>query len=64
MDQQQAAALRASAPQTYVHVQEGQPLSVADVKAMAAARVSDDVIINQIRSSHTVYQLGSADIID
>jgi outer membrane lipoprotein SlyB len=64
MDRQQAAALRAQAPQTYVRVQEGQPLTVADVKAMAAARVSDDVIINQIRSSHTVFQLGSSDIID
>jgi len=64
LDQQQAAALRAQAPQTYVHVQEGQPLSVADVKAMAAARVSDDVIINQIRTSRTVYHLGGSDIID
>ena len=63
MDQQQAAALRAQAPQTYVRVQEGQPLSVADVKALAEAKVSDDVIINQIRSSHTVYHLSSADII-
>jgi outer membrane lipoprotein SlyB len=64
MDQQQAAALRAQAPQTYVRVQEGQLLSVADVKAMAAARVSDDVIINQIRSSRTVFHLSSGDIID
>ena len=64
IDQQQAAALRAQAPQTYVRVQEGQPLSVADVKALAEARVSDDVIINQIRSSHTVYHLSSTDIIE
>lgn len=64
MDQQQAATLRAQAPQTYVRVQEGQPLTVADVKALAVAKVSDDVIINQIRSSHTVYHLSSADIID
>ena len=64
MDQQQAAALRAQAPQTYVRVQEGQPLTLADVKAMAAARVSDDVIINQIRTSQTVFHLGSSDIID
>jgi len=64
LDQQQAAALSAQAPQTFVHVQEGQPLSVADVKAMAAARVSDDVIINQIRTSRTVYHLGGSDIID
>jgi outer membrane lipoprotein SlyB len=64
MDHQQAAALRAQAPQTYVRVQEGQPLTVSDVKALAAARVGDDVIINQIRNSHTVYHLSSTDIID
>ena len=64
IDQQQAAALRAQAPQTYVRVQEGQPLSVADVKALAAAKVGDDVVINQIRNSRTVFHLSSADIID
>ena len=64
MDQEQAAELRAQAPQTYVRVQQGQPLSIADVKALAAARVSDDVIINQIRNSHTAFHLSSADIID
>ncbi len=64
VDQEQAAELRAQAPQTYVRVEQGQPLSIADVKALAAARVSDDVIINQIRNSHTVYHLSTADIID
>jgi len=64
MDQEQAAELRAQAPQTYVRVQQGQPLSIADVKALAAARLSDDVIINQIRNSHTVFHLSTADIID
>ena len=64
MDQEQAEELRAQAPQTYVRVQQGQPLSLADIKALAAARVSDDVIINQIRNSHTVFHLSTADIID
>lgn len=64
IDQEQAAELRAQAPQTYVRVQQGQPLSIADVKALAAARVSDDVIINQIRNSHTAFHLSTADIID
>src|ERR1700690_4256103 len=63
-DQGQAEELRAQAPQTYVRVQQGQPLGVADVKAMAAANVSDEVIINQIRNSRTVYHLSAADIID
>jgi len=64
MDQQQQARLRQQAPQTYTRVEQGQPLSVADVKALALARVSDDVIISQIRNSRTVYRLSSADIID
>ena len=64
MDQEQNARLRAQAPQTYVKVDQGQPLSVADVKALAKAGISEDVIINQIKNSRTVYHLSAADIID
>jgi outer membrane lipoprotein SlyB len=64
MDQQQQAELRARAPQTYVRVVQGQTLGIADVKAMARAGVSDDIIISQIQGSHTVFHLSSADIID
>ena len=64
MDQEQQERLRAEAPQTYVRVHQSQPLAVADVKALAKAGVSDDIIISQIRASHTVYHLSAADIID
>jgi len=64
MDQQQEALLRAQAPQTWQRVAQGQPLGLADVKALAKAGVSDDLIISQIRNSHTVYHLGAADIIE
>jgi hypothetical protein len=64
MDREQEARLKAQSPQTYTHVDQGQPLSVADVKALAAAQVSDDVIVSQIRNSRTVFHLSSADIID
>ena len=64
MDQQQQQRLRQQAPQTYARVDQGQPLSVGDVKALAAAGVGDNVIISQIRNSHTVYHLSAADIID
>jgi outer membrane lipoprotein SlyB len=64
MDQEQNARLREQAPQTYVRVEQNQPLAVADVKALAQAKVSDDLIISQIRSSRTVYHLSAADIID
>jgi outer membrane lipoprotein SlyB len=64
MDEKQREYLQAQAPQTYVRVEHNQPLAVADVKALAQAKVSDDVIISQIRNSHTVYHLSAADIID
>ena len=64
MDQEQQARLRAQSPQTYVRVDQGQPLAVTDVKALAKAGINDDVIISQIRNSRTVYHLSSADIID
>jgi len=64
MDQEQREYLRTQAPQTYVRVEQNQPLAVADVKALAQAKVSDDLIISQIRASHTVYHLSAADIID
>src|ERR1700722_16994142 len=64
MDQQQREYLREQAPQTYVRIQQNQPLAVADVKALAQAKVGDDVIISQIRHLHTGYHLSAADIID
>jgi outer membrane lipoprotein SlyB len=64
MDQEEQERLRAEAPQTYTRVEQGEPLAVADVKAMVNAHVGDDVIISQIQSTHSVYHLSSADIID
>jgi len=64
MVQEAQARLRQQAPQNYARLDQGQPLSLADVKALAAAKVSDDVIVSQIRNSRTVFQLSSADIID
>ncbi len=63
-DREQEARLKAEAPQTYERVDQGQPLTVADVKALAKAGVNEDVIISQIKNSRTVFHLGSADIID
>ena len=64
MDQEAQARLREQAPQTYTRLDQGQPLNLADVKALAEAKVSDEVIISQIRNSRTVFHLSSADIID
>ena len=64
LDQAEQARLRAEAPQTYARIDQGQPLEPADIKAMARAGISDDVIISQIRNTHTTYRLSAADIID
>jgi hypothetical protein len=64
MDQAQQERLRAQAPQTYQRVDQGQPLGVEDVKALAKAGVGDEIIISQIHNSRTVYHLGTAEIID
>src|SRR5579862_1162512 len=40
------------------------PPSPADVKALAKGGVSDEVILSQIRNSHAVYHLNTADILD
>lgn len=64
MDREQEARLKAEAPATYAHVDQGQPLTVADVKSLAKAGINEDVIISQINNSHTVFHLSSADIID
>ena len=63
-DQAQAARLRAQAPQTYTRVEQGQPLSIPDIKALARAGISDEVIVSQIKNSRTVFRLSAADIID
>jgi uncharacterized membrane protein len=64
MDQEEQERLRAQAPATYTRVEQGEPLAVADVKAMVNSHVSDDVIISQIQSTRSVYRLSPQDIID
>jgi len=64
MDAEQEAQLRSQAPQTYERVQQEQPLTVPDVKALARAGIGDDLIISQIRNSRTVYHLTTSEIIE
>ncbi len=63
-DREQEARLKAQAPQTYARIDQGAPIGIADVKALAKAGVSEDVIINQIHNSRTIFHLSAADIID
>ena len=64
VDHDQQARLQAQAPVTYVRVSQQQPLTTSDVKALAKAGVSEDVIITQIVSTHSGFRLSSTDIID
>ena len=64
MDQTQEAQVRAQAPQTMQRVEQSQPLSVSDIKALVKAGIGDDLVISQIRNSCTVYHLSTADILD
>jgi uncharacterized protein YcfJ len=64
MDQQQRETLVRQNPRTLERVEAGQRLAPADIKALAKAGISDDVIISQIRNSHTAFYLNTAEIID
>jgi citrate lyase beta subunit len=50
-------------PPMRVH-SSSQPLGVADVKMLAKSGISDEVILSQIRNTHTVYHLSAAEILD
>lgn len=64
MDQRQRAMLAQEYPVTLQRVDQGQPLGLADIKALVRAGVGDDIIISQIRNSRTMYRLSTAEIID
>ncbi len=55
---------RAQQPPQPQHNDRGQSISVADVKALATAGLSDEVILSHIRNSQAVYHLTTAEIID
>jgi hypothetical protein len=61
---EQMARLCQEAPDTCHRVQTAQPLSFDDVKVLAKLPVSPEVIIAQVRNSHTVYHLTATNIID
>jgi hypothetical protein len=60
----QMAKVCQEAPDTCHRIQTAQPLTLADVKVMAKLGFGSDVIISQVRNSHTVYHLNANDIID
>jgi hypothetical protein len=51
-------------PPTIQRGGRGQLTTVADVKSLAKAGLSDEVILSHIRNSQAVYHLSTAEIID
>ncbi len=55
---------KAQRPPSIQYSDQGQSPGVADVKALVKAGLSEEVILSQIRKSHAVYHLTTAEIID
>jgi hypothetical protein len=55
---------RAQRPPQVQRSDQGQSIGVADVKALATAGLSDEVVLSHIRNSQAVYHLTTAEIID
>ena len=63
-DEAQRERIREENPQTLTRIEQGQPLTLADIKALSKAGVSEEVILSQIRNSRTVYRLSANEIIE
>jgi outer membrane lipoprotein SlyB len=63
-DEAQRERIREESPQTLTRIEQGQPLTLADIKALSKAGVSEEVILSQIRNSRTVYRLSANEIIE
>ncbi len=64
MDQDAQRERMAEAPVVVAPPPGSPPPTIADIKSMSKVGVSDDVIINQINSSHAIYNLDANAIID
>lgn len=57
LDQKDRNKLEKSSPQTVEKIDQGAQLNVADIIAMSNAGLSDEVIIQQIDSTHSVFYI-------
>lgn len=64
LDEQDRKSMQKQSPQTLKRIDNGEPLSIDDVKEMTKAGIHDDVIISQIESTQSVYHLTPEEIID
>ena len=64
LDSSDRQAIQQQSPRTMRRINEGEQLSVSDIKKMSQAGISDDKIIGTIRSTGSVYHLNSSDVQD
>lgn len=64
LDQSDREALSQQSPRTLRKIDQGDQLSINDIKAMSHAGIRDNVIISQIESTGSQFHLTTSDIID
>jgi outer membrane lipoprotein SlyB len=64
LDDNDRQNMQQQSPRTLNKIDNGEQLSTDDIKKMAKAGLSDNVIISQIQATHSVFYLSTADIID
>lgn len=64
LDEADRSSLQKQSPRTLKKIESGQQLSTDDIKKMAQAGLSDEVIIDQIHQTKSIFYMSSADIVD
>lgn len=64
LDESDRSSLQKQSPRTLKKIESGQQLSTDDIKKMAQAGLSDEVIIDQIQQTKSIFYMSSADIVD
>ena len=64
LDRQDREIMQNRAPDTLDRIDRAQQLSVEDVKKMSSAGLRDEVIIDQIYATRSVFHLSAQDIVD
>lgn len=64
LDESDRSSLEKQSPRTLKKIDNGEQLSIDDIKKMTRAGISDDVIISQIAATKSVFYLSTADIVD
>ncbi|HSW86071.1 MAG TPA: glycine zipper domain-containing protein [Rhabdochlamydiaceae bacterium] len=64
LDQQDRETLGRNSPRTLYRIDHGEQLSLEDIKEMSRNGLSNQVIINQIKATNSVFYLSTRQIVD